>query len=59
MNRWFNENMSSLEAKYLFFKLVSEKSGAELTEIKAEYKRVLPIIVESELQENEGTLTSY
>ena len=44
----FNENMSSNEARTAFFKAVEGKTKSEVEQLKIEYSRVLPIILERE-----------
>ena len=46
----FNENMSSNEARWVFFKSIDGKSEAEIAEIKKAYSEILPKILEKEFK---------
>lgn len=51
MNKYenlFNINMSSFEARTVLFTMVEGKNIEEIEQIKNEYNRVLPIILERE-----------
>lgn len=52
----FNENMSSDEARTVLFKAVENKTKEEIEELKREYNKVLPAILE---RENEFTKGSW
>lgn len=55
----FNENMSSLEAQTLFFSMGDKTADKrEREQIKADYAKVLRVIMARELQENQYVLTS-
>ena len=49
-NNIFNEQMTSNEARMAFFKAVEGKTKAEIEHIKLEYSKVLPKIIERELE---------
>jgi hypothetical protein len=44
----FNENMTSNEARTARFKAVEEKTESEIEQLKIQYARVIPIILERE-----------
>lgn len=48
MGKWFNENMTSEEARRVFFSFTKEEYEANKEEIKKEYAEVLPIILKRE-----------
>lgn len=55
----FNENMSSLEAQMVFFSMGDKTTDKrEREQIKADYAKVLRVIMARELQENQYVLTS-
>lgn len=55
----FNENMSSLEAQTVFFSMGDKTTDKrEREQIKADYAKVLRVIMARELQENQYVLTS-
>ena len=59
MNKLFNERMTYPEAQKVFFSSLDGKTGNEIENIKKEYAEILPAIIERELRENEGVMTSY
>ena len=55
--KYFNENMTSTQARNILFSSVDHMSKAEVEEIKKEYREIAPALMERELKENEGWLT--
>lgn len=54
----FNCDMSWIEAQTVLFSAVEGKTKQEIDEIKNEYRKVLPVITEKEL-EGGPAMTSY
>ena len=55
---YFSKNMSYHEARTKLFALVDGKSQNEVEAIKKEYSAAAPVLIEKELKENDGWLTS-
>jgi len=54
----FNEDMGTSEARYMFFKLMTESESPEEKEIiKDFYKNIWPKIIKREFKENAGYCT--
>lgn len=45
----FNENMTSKEARTVLFRSVEGKTKTEIEQIKAEYSKLLPKIIDREM----------
>lgn len=58
MTPLFNENMTTSEARTVFFSSVDGKTKEEIELIKREYSEIFPRIMENELRRNEGYMTS-
>ncbi|MGM9587827.1 MAG: hypothetical protein ACI3VA_10115 [Candidatus Limivicinus sp.] len=50
MSKYFNEQMSSYEARTAFFMAIEGKTKEEIEEIKKEYKEVLSVILDREFK---------
>lgn len=59
MKQIFNTNMTYAEAQRTFFDEAIGKSTAEKAKIKAEYRKVVPVILERELTEHPNRMTSH
>lgn len=56
-NSIFNENMTSSQARFAFFKAVDGKSKEEVEKLKNDYFKVLDVIMDREFKlANEGWL---
>ena len=58
MTALFNENMTTSEARHVLFSSVDGKSKEEIVRIKQEYSEIFPRIMDKELRNNEGYMTS-
>lgn len=58
MKNLFNENMTSSEARRVLFSSVEGKTEREVEQIKREFSEIAPKIIERELRENRGYMTS-
>ncbi len=50
MSKLFNENMTSVEARYAFFAATDGKTKEEIDEIRKEYKPIAERILQKELE---------
>lgn len=58
MKKYFDGVKSSAEARIRFFSIVENKGKDEVKEIVEEYNKVVQPMIERELKENDGWLTS-
>ena len=55
--RYFNEKMTSAEARTILFSSVDTMSRSEVEEVKREYAKIAPAIAKREMKENRGWMT--
>ena len=51
MYKFFSISMSSEEARTKLFTIIENKTDEEIEEINSEYLKILPFIIEREIQE--------
>ncbi|WP_322181987.1 hypothetical protein [Neglectibacter caecimuris] len=54
MNKYFHEGMTVGELRTTLFTVVEGKTKEEIEEIKKEYSKILPIVLERQQKENIG-----
>ena len=55
--KYFNSQMTSSEARSILFSSIGHMSEADATEMKEEYRKVVPEIAKREFRENKGWMT--